>query len=76
MLFMSPGRARDVDEARLEAANIANWETPIADQLGEPTRASHDIGIIRMMNNPTHHRIIYTPAFDPSQRFIVDRNQQ
>ena len=75
LLTLNPRTQQHADElARLEARNIEVWETPIADQLGEPTRASHDIGIIRMMNNPTHHRIIYTPGLDRTQSIIEDRN--
>jgi len=50
-----------INEARrrIELDNIRDWETPIGIQLGEPIR--HDtVGRGVQMNNPTHHRIIYT----------------
>ena len=65
---------RDEAEARLEARNIEIWETPIAIQLREPTRAYHGNYPFWQMNNPTHHRVIYTPGLDRTQSIIEDRN--
>lgn len=40
---------------QIEAANLEKYETPIAKQLGEPTRASYNsIKGMRRMNNSIH----------------------
>lgn len=58
------------NRALLEAENLRRFESPIARQLGEPTRARYfdDAGVHRM-NNSTHHRIIYTPNWNSRSPF-------
>ena len=71
---MRPGFARDDAIVRIEATNLANWETPIATQLGEQIRhGRYGWGV--PMNNSTHHRILYHQTWDPFQPIILDRNQ-
>ena len=44
----------------LEQANLAKYETPIAKQLGEPTRNHYLYGVdTQRMNNSTHFRTAY-----------------
>jgi RHS repeat-associated protein len=57
---------------RIEAENLKDYETPIAEQLGEPTRSLHKsgMGIIRM-NNSTHFRTMFWQNFT---RYTVEHN--
>lgn len=44
----------------METLNLKTYETPIANQLGEPTRGLYtDTRGCQRMNNSTHHRAIY-----------------
>ena len=45
---------RDRERARIEADNLARFETPIAQELGETTRGRPTHGVERRMNNSTH----------------------
>ena len=51
---------KDFARELLEEDNLAKYETPIAKQLGEPTRSHYnDHNGVRTMNNSTH----FIPAY-------------
>jgi len=58
------------DIALEEAENLRRFESPIARQLGEPTRAGHHIGTAHRMNNSTHFTTVHQRArFSPIRLF-------
>jgi len=57
---------------KLEAANLKNYETPIAKQLGEPTRKNYySWSDVHRMNNSTHFR---TTTTRPEWHYIAPWN--
>lgn len=54
----------DAARAKIEADNLKNCETPIAKQLGEPTRKNYlDASGVYTMNNSTHYRTTHSYFF-------------
>ena len=61
---------------KVENANVKKYETPIARQLGEPTRASYGgVKGLRRMNNSTHFITTYYAPGIFGDKYIMHHNQ-
>ena len=63
----------EADRALIESDNLEKYETPIAKQLGEPTRSNYSEGIACVeMNGPLHFITVkkqFSPSLYPLQLF-------